>query len=1438
MSRAKLLFVIIFGFSASLSFGQTETDKDLFLKKLKQEIYPYLHADVYQEGKVFINYYRENNHPILDRKMRTFHQLMKENHLSVSEDYFHLFRIYNAYYQGKFDEDQLLDLINFSGKFLQNARVSEIKRLVVVLANFLEETTLFASQNYSWKIETDKWKFETEPTAIIHFPKANLICSNGDDEFKIRSTKGDYYLLNGDFVGQGGNTSWQGGQRKAEIGAYQFKINSIYFQSENATLFDRSISHKPIKGTLTHRMYFQNEENIALEPQFVSTEIIPIKRKSPNLKIESGIHVKGHLLDLIAPKGKSSKITFYQDGKAFVKLDAQKFTLESGRFFAREVMFKLFLLNDSITHPSIDLSFDINALKMEAKRSENKLGKTPFYDGLHELQIVANFLTWEDKNKELIFMNKAMSRLEPVYYQSLHFFDINWYIDLFDFGTKHPTSGLLQLTKRNKDRRSFYLEELFEVYKEMKEEELISLMEDFTNQGFVYYNPFERKIEVKNRFFRFVTALNTKSDYDQIRFRSNINNRPASIIDLASGDMTTFAVKEVQISRPKDVSLHPSDQQLLIYPKLDIEFDGLTTCGKFGFFGNNQLFRYEDYVVDFEKIDSFRYLLESRMHPEDTSILIRPCQTSIQEVTGLLKIDKPKNKSAKKEHQEYPIFESKENSYVFYDRVRDGLYPKEDFHFEVFPFKIDSLMTKNTFNLSFGGTLVSGGIFPNIEERLSLFPNDQLGFERKMTQDYALFEKGNYRSYLRLNNDGLNGKGTINYQDIYLEADSLDFYPSYLFADVQKMTNNSTQSFSPNLRGKNLRLDWFKSDEILEFKTQDQPISVNHTSTLEGGIEISPYDYIAYGKWQDRNIFLRSDSILLTRENMQANKAFFKVFDENTQNFLEHEIVLTAPSSQVEYQYGNDMFQNNDIEKSSKYTSPFLRYRFVYPMFTYERANSEIFFEENTEDSTKQTTIVESLNPFTGQIKYLSPTAHINMKTHKVSMYDIQGIQVADAQIRPKEEKLTLLASGLPEKLYGADLDLINPAGDIRYSFENADINIIHADDYIASADFIYTNRLGETQKARFDSLQVSENKISYGSTEVSSNFKIDPQMSYTGTLDLKESSKKMELDGHLSFDDPCLGNSSELFSYQDTLNNENIQFGSVESKDSILPEARFVFNTFSHQFYVQYASNQLSSNEVSLVNIPGTFQFDDQQGYYTYQGSDENDLAKFDSERCIYELESFLNLSHTKSLKSYGYGRFFHEENKADSLIFQAHLGLDLPLPKKALKEFYKDFRKQTRDYETTYESSELFVDFLRKIIGEKGERKYYKAKSRNKKYVPKPMQSTIFFTDLELQWNAKRQRFENTLPLEVNHIRGKKIDRIVEGFLVYKPEQIHDMWKIYLEFEENQFYYFELRDGILYTSSSNDRYNKIINQNKKAIKKKGYHYKVIFHNPSDELH
>jgi hypothetical protein len=166
----------------------------------------------------------------------------------------------------------------------------------------------------------------------------------------------------------------------------------------------------------------------------------------------------------------------------------------------------------------------------------------------------------------------------------------------------------------------------------------------------------------------------------------------------------------------------------------------------------------------------------------------------IRDVQGYLKVDAPSNKGGfhSQAYPQYPIFTCTKTSFVYWSdpAIQKGAYKKEKFFYQLQPFTIDSLDNFSKKDLRFEGTLVSGGIFPDITEPLVLMDDNSLGFIRETGNDMPSYGgKAKVKAELKLNYSGLKGGGDFSYLTATASSKEFLFLPDSMSGNTYKFSN-------------------------------------------------------------------------------------------------------------------------------------------------------------------------------------------------------------------------------------------------------------------------------------------------------------------------------------------------------------------------------------------------------------------------------------------------------------------------------------------------------------------------------------------------------------------------------------------------------------------------------------------------------------------------
>src|SRR5690606_22695152 len=208
---------------------------------------------------------------------------------------------------------------------------------------------------------------------------------------------------------------------------------------------------------------------------------------------------------------------------------------------------------------------------------------------------------------------------------------------------------------------------------------------------------------------------------------------------------------------------------------------------------------------------------------------------------------------------------------------------RERFHYRSDPFVLDSLDNFSNAGLTFTGTLVSAGIFPDLREPLRLQPDYALGFVTTTAGDgMPLYgRKAQFSDTIKLNNRGLQGSGALAYRTTNLRSRNLVFCPDSTIGRADTLTNVMAAKPSvPLVTGRELfvrlepGIDRFHAEKIRV------PMRMfDGQADLHGHTDLGPDGMTGGGLVDFRNATLSSNLFHFEAMRVRADTAGFNLTD-------------------------------------------------------------------------------------------------------------------------------------------------------------------------------------------------------------------------------------------------------------------------------------------------------------------------------------------------------------------------------------------------------------------------------------------------------------------------------------------------------------------------------------------------------------------------------
>lgn len=1331
-------------------------------------------------------------------------------------------------------------------------------------SNALRET----SRGVSWYGISDKPNVKLENgIAVIEYDELDLIAVRKNDTISIERTKGVFNTKDGSWKGIGGKVTWvRFGLEDvyAELKDYEIDVKSALYKVKEATIYyPFFFGTKGIEGSFEDKIVSENASVDGSYPRFVSkNDIIKIDKIGEGIEYQGGFRLEGTTVYGYGSKERPAflSINDKNTSKRLFNGYSELFTIRSGeKIVSQRTRATLYFDQDSMYHPSADVRFDILEHTLQMKRGTKGSDRNPFYSSMHSMNIETDKIKYYIGSDSIVIGEKDKMlnrRVEPAIFESTQFFNENDYHRFQNISTTNPIAVMRAVAEREGNILSAH-----DLAKKLNSrysvENIKSLLYDLVSKGFINYDPDTEMVEIKEKIYHYANSSVKKTDYDALQVISESEENNGSF-NLKNKVLQINDVKSVIFSDIQKTAAKPFKKKIFLNKNRNMDFDGALFSGFSIYEGKGFHFNYDKFNIT---MDSVRYLdlyvptgvmNEETGQEEALSIASR-----IEHLSGILLIDAPENKSGREELPMFPSLQTKEPSYVYYDKntAQNKVYTRDSFYFELIPFSFNSLDKFTKADVAFKGKLVSADIFPDIQETIAIREEDQsLGFIHQTPASGlpAYKNAGNFNGKIDLSDGGLLGKGTLNYLQASINSEDLVFRPKNTTGSAERFILDEVRNANPEIpkvRGNDVNVLWKPYSDSLSVTSAEAPFEMFQESqhTLKGTVVLTPKGLKGKGLFDWPKASMTSSTFSFGAYSALADTTDLKIraFDTNVLALSTDNLNATVD---FDKQIGN-FKANEDLLTTSL---PYNEYETSFNEFDWDIAGEVITFKA-TEGKTGK---FLSVNPDQDSLRYEGKAASYDLKTSTLAISGVEEIISADAFIYPSDGKIEVYKAGKMSKLSNAKIeaDTIN-----KYHVINrAEVEILGRKEFRANGYYQY-NVGNKEQEIRFD--EIVGTRIGKGSRakkatatratgEVKSetNFLIDTKTLYRGTVSLFSETPNLKFDGYARLNSATLkrlhwfsvafdGDKNDLkikYSVPKNYEAEPIRTGVYLSKETnrvysnimaplyyrkdhaLLPvtgimdykpkEDAFIFGDSIKVIADNLAGNKLTYfDQTGKIECEGKFNIGDNLRYVSMQSAGE---AMVNPSRIVNDTSECVNYDME--------GNFM--------------LMIDLLLPDDLKKMLENDFINVSFDLESVnyIEDTPFYQKALANLIGEddKNAKKILNNLGQGILDIPKKVDDAdLLFSRVPMKWDADYQSFVSTgKTLNLGAINGHMMNKKVEAYIEVKmPSRGDDRIYVYLKSPSGLFYFFGFKEGILNIVSDNTKFNDYIidMKTKERIKK-----------------
>jgi hypothetical protein len=1305
-----------------------------------------------------------------------------------------------------------------------------------------DKSVLFQSNTFSWFISDTSLNLEYDTAISLVYKKAILTCASKKDTFSIFNTNGIFYPQTQKWEGHDGRVTWERvgfspDSVFADLSYYHVAMKFSEYHADTVKLVNKKYFKQLLYGDLTDKIMLNAPGPLSTYPKFESyLKNYEIPNLYRNINYVGGLSVEGARIIGSGEIDKNATLIIFKDGKAQAYIRSLAFRIQGDQITANPASLCIITGEDSIYHPGLQLKYNNNDRELLMFRPESAISQSPFFDGYHKVDMECGAIYWNIESDTVNFDSEPRFKRD-----STSEFKSNNYFSKYEFDKIQGMDDRNPLYIIKDYSKSYGTDEVtpaaLALYMHKPEDQVKAMLLKLSIQGFLYYDLINDKAILRDRLNRFIDARAGKIDYDLIKIHSTTLKNSNATLYLKNLDLLVRGVDSLFLSGAQQVSIYPDKSGIILKKGLDIVFSGRVKAGLFEFFSHNCSFEYDSFRLNLPLIDSLGFKVKSfEKNIYNERPLIR-VNSVIENLSGQIQIDNPSNKSGLKLYPEYPIFDSKQESFVYYDKNRH--YDRKRFAYHVAPFKLDSLDNFSTDNLQFDGYLVSSGIFPDIKQPLKVQPDYSLGFiNRTPEEGYSAYSgNGKYFDEVNLSNKGLRGKGQLKYLTSNTDSKDFLFYPDSMMTKLAEHFTIDQQIAKveyPKVTGDSIFQTWYPYRDTMHLKTIKLPFRMfEEKALLAGDLYYSSNGLSGKGKVGFESVELASEKYKFNHHTIDADTLDFNLYTTGTKD-----LAVTAQKYRTHVDLETRVVEFKTNKKGSGVLFPYSSFACFMDNVDWDMDKHEMkLYNDLGEkyaniDSLSREQLLKldlsgsdlvATNPKADSLRFFSVTARYDMVNYVIDAEDVKLIRVADAAIFPDSSYVKILKGGKIQKLQNAGI--IADTTNRYHTIERADVDIFSRKNFQAKGYYQYAGTDKVLQEFLLPVIGVDTSGKTYARGDIpeNNNFTLSPHFSYKGKVNMISDRRALSLEGYFQTKDDCFKDAKKYW----------VHFNSwVDPTDVRIPveqplidingknlDLAIMISNYEQEIYTSWFAPRAVSFDTALVSGSGEVYYDEPASAYKVSQPPEEPGVKnrlgmsYFTGNCVVDYTGPIGLGlfyNYVDLQGFGDVKYLIVP---DSTTFNLTITLDFPFYETALKMVTDSLVKA--DLKGLDITRKGYDDFIQYALGAEGSKDLRNeiSSSGGMRRLPEKLGHTLVLTDVNLYWNSTTKSYMSQGPIGIISIGKDPVNRYAKGYLELIHRRSGDVISLYFEINPLKYYFFDYRNGTLQTISSDNLYNDRIN-------------------------
>ncbi len=1321
--------------------------------------------------------------------------------------------------------------------------ITQYQKKMKLYEDIFTRYVLNTEDNVWWQSDAmaSKMGFDEEP--YFEYDKITLTGHSTQDSLEIFEVAGKYYPAQLKFKAKKGLVFWTRAgldeSVKAELNDFTVDVRFAQLTAENAVFYYPDLFSAPILGHLEEKAVLATSEEKATYPRFASYDkTMSIPSLYPNVDYIGGFDLRGASIYGTSSGDSLANVTIQRNGQVIIRASSRSFLIKPTNLLAEDAHVSIYIEEDSIYHPSANFKYNNDNQELLISRPKQGVGRSPFFDSYHKLDITVESIQW-NTNEERIEFKPIVGNTS----QQTAIFESQNY---FEESVMHEIEGI------NKENPLYTLWQLFNSagYEDITIEDVIrwfnkppldikALIIDFAARGFVEYDVINNKIHYRSKIARYLNNQIKKRDYDYIRLESKTHY---ASLDLLTNDLKITGCEFFVLSDPQIVNVYPMNELVTVKKNRNMVFSGRVIGGLFDFVTHNCNFDYDRFLVDMDIIDTLIMYVEDKDGPMDMygDYKLQRVRSQIEELSGVLYIDVPGNKSGMTDYPDYPIFEARKGGKVFYDKpeILGGVYDRNRFFYSVNEFRIVNLDNFVIDSMKFSGALISGGIFPDIHEPLQVQKDFSLGFKHQTGGLPMYGTKGGYAGSISLSHEGLRGRGTIDYITSHTFSDSLVFY----LDSTNGAANNHVVEEQiagvefPPASVEEAYLHWEPYQDQMFIHSRQNPISVFNETELTGNSKITPNGMFGTGIVKFNRADITSRLFAFHHHELFADTADLQIYDLSknkdniafsTRNYNSHVDFKTRKGVfKANGQASEIFFVKNEMKGiASEFEwdpidSTRLRFKWDDPYKDVDIDNTEI---KELVDMHSEGNELYASDPSVGY-RFNALSAEFDFTENIIYAHGVRYINVGDAAVTPRGGVVIIREKAEMDRLVGSRL--LAGRENKYHELYDCDIKIRTATRLYGNGYYDYVDENQQIQQLYFDTLFfVTKETFGEAKIPIEKNFQFSDQFGFDGRAELHSTQPFLSYFGGVEIRTGCDTIKHARLKILQQVDPNNIML-EVHDRTKDMDERKVVVAIASSnktgRIYTAFGTAKDEFNDAEYINVFGFIKYDKETHEFIAASKEKledpevvGNIITLNTDQCITtgigEIDMGAKLGRVKFITNGTVINYM----AADSAEMHLTTSIDFFFSDESMKQMNKMLENSTSMDFVDISEDEAFDMSLKSILGREEYQRYTHnmALGNTNRHLPTALQVKFLFSDLFFEWDKDQHTFKSqrTLPLII--CGAKQVFKMVPGRIVIEKKGSRNKLYLYFEFDD-QFYYFQFENNTVSAYSSDKNFNEGISK------------------------